>query len=115
MPRATGGWWEEARSELLGLLVTAPEYWAAVWRKRRVAGLWDSERLYGAPGGCSEEEAIGELFGLKATAPEHRGAAWRTSGVGLLVSSGHTRAPGGCPEDLCCGSHGLRATQGDCT
>ena len=44
MPRATGGWWEvEARSEFLGLLVTAPEYWAAVWRKRHVAGLWDSE------------------------------------------------------------------------
>ena len=43
MPRATGGWWEEARSEFLGLPVTALEYWAAVWRKRRVAGLWDSE------------------------------------------------------------------------
>ena len=45
----------EARSEFLRLLVTAPEYWAAVWRKRRVAGLRDSEQLYRAPGGCSEE------------------------------------------------------------
>ena len=44
MPRATGGWWEEeACSEFLGLLVTTTEHRAAVWRKRHVAGLWDSE------------------------------------------------------------------------
>ena len=44
MPRARGGWWEvEAHSEFLGLLVTTPEYWVAVWRKRWAAGLWSSE------------------------------------------------------------------------
>ena len=67
MPRATGGWWEEeAHSELLGLLVTAQEYWAAVWRKRRVAVLWDSERLYGAPGGCSEEGPHSQVIRCRA-------------------------------------------------
>ena len=42
-------------SELLGLLVIAPEHQVAVWRKRCVAGCGDLERLYGASGGCSEE------------------------------------------------------------
>ena len=51
-----GSWWEgEAHSELLGLLVTSPEHQSAVWRKRHAASLWDSERLYGTSGGCSEE------------------------------------------------------------
>ena len=40
---------------MLGLLVTAPEHRAAVWRKKRAVGLWDSERLCRAPCGCSEE------------------------------------------------------------
>ena len=40
---------------MLGLLVTALDHQAAVWRKRCVAGRWDSEPFYRAPGGCSEE------------------------------------------------------------
>ena len=51
---------------MLGLLVTAPEYWAAVWRKRSAAGLWDSERLYGAPGGCSEEGPYSQAIRYRA-------------------------------------------------
>ena len=67
MPRAMGGWWEEeAHSEFLGLLLNAPDYWAAVWRKRHVAGLWVSERLYGAPGGCSEEGPHSQVIRCRA-------------------------------------------------
>ena len=69
--------------------------------------VWTRSDCIGAPGGCSEEKASGELFGIKATAPEHRGAAWRRSAVGRLVSSGRTRAPGYCPEDVCSGSRGF--------
>ena len=56
MPRAMGGWWEEeARSELLGLLVTAPEY----------------------VGSCLEEEACGGSLGLRAIV---RGPRWLLRG-----------------------------------
>ena len=51
---------------MLGLLVTAPEHRAAVRRKRRVAGCWDSERLYGAPGGCSEEGLHSQVIRYRA-------------------------------------------------
>ncbi|MBZ3881869.1 Melanoma inhibitory activity protein 3 [Sciurus carolinensis] len=54
------------RSELLGLLVTASEHQVAVQRKRRVAGHWDSELLYRAPGGSSEEGPHSQVIKCRA-------------------------------------------------
>ena len=51
---------------MLGLLVTALEHQVAVWRKRCAAGCWDSERLYGAPGGCSEEGLHSQIIRCRA-------------------------------------------------
>ena len=54
--RATGSCQEEeVHSELLGLLPITLENRVTAQRNRHAAGRWDSEVLYRAPGGCSEE------------------------------------------------------------